>query len=214
MRSIPASVRPKGLARFLASSAAVRGVVACGVVVCGGAVVFPGCGEEVPIIPRGAWYIEFQDSGSKCEVAYHKANVGTVGSKGELELKANGSDSADVACSVKASGGGYAVSGEVTYKGQYLSVEVANLKKDQTFEDPAKGRIELQTGTTAEAYSSSDCIVYFVDDQLVDKGKVWASFQCPEIVGPNASTCEIVQGYFAFELCDGTQTEEDGGEEE
>ncbi len=199
MRSIPASFRL---------------ALGFGSVVAGAAVVFPGCGEEVPIIPRGAWYIEFQDSGSKCEVAYHKANVGTVGSQGELELKANGSDSADVACSVKAAGGGYAVTGEVTYKGQYLGVEVANLKKDATFEAPATGRIDLQTGTTAEAYSSSDCIVYFVDDQLVDKGKVWASFQCPTIVGPNESTCEIVQGYFAFELCEGTQTEEDGEEAE
>ncbi len=167
-----------------------------------------GCSDPVPLIPRGAWSLTFQDTGSECTVAGHNAAVGQVEADGELELKANGTDDAEVSCEVKTAGGGYAVSGKVRFKGQYLSLNVAEVKKDATFEEPATGHVEFQTGQTAKIYRSDECIIYFVDDQLVDKGKVWGSFQCAAVQGPNDSICAVQQGYFAFENCVGSETEE------
>lgn len=172
-----------------------------------------GCSDPVPLIPRGAWSLTFQSPSSDCDVIGHNANAGTVEAKGKLELKADGSDGAEVACEVQASGGGYSVQGTVRSGGTYFDIDIGELKKAATFEEPSTGRIEFQTGTTVEIYRSDECIVYFVEKQLVDKGKVWASFQCASVTSGN-SECAVQQGYFAFENCIGTSTGEDGEEEE
>lgn len=175
------------------------------------AVGFSGaCSDPVPLIPRGAWSLTFQAPSAKCQVQGHNANVGTVGPSGDLELKADGSDKAVVTCEVKPSGGGYSVSGKVRVPGQSLTVDIPLLKKDQSFDDPATGDVDFLTGQTGDLYSG-ECIFYFVKDQLIDKGKVWASFQCPEVVNGD-SVCAVQQGYIAFENCIGTATEEDGEE--
>jgi hypothetical protein len=172
-----------------------------------------GCEDPVPLIPRGAWSIQFQNTGAACDIQTHPAAVGTVESEGKLELKADASDGAEVSCEVKAAGGGYAVSGKVQFKGQYLSINVGELKKDATFEAPATGSVEFQTGQTAELYRGSGCIVYLTENQIVDKGKVWGSFQCELVTGPGDSECAIQQGYFAFENCVGSSTGEEEEEE-
>lgn len=172
------------------------------------AAAFSGaCSDPVPLIPRGAWSLTFASTTAACEVSAHPAAVGKVAADGELELKADGSDEADVSCEVKASGGGFDVSGKVRFKGQYLSLQIPELKKGATADEPGVGEMEFVTGKTVEIYRG-DCNFYFVEDQLVDSGKVWATFQCPEVVA-GESQCGVQVGYIAFENCIGTSTEED-----
>jgi len=172
------------------------------------AAAFSGaCSDPVPLIPRGAWSLTFESSTAQCDVSAHPAAVGTVAAKGELDLKADGSDEADVSCEVKASGGGFDVSGKVRFKGQYLSLKIPELRKDATSDEPSVGEVEFVTGKTVEIYRG-DCNFYFVEDQLVDAGKVWGTFQCSEVLA-GESSCGVQVGYFAFENCIGTSTDEE-----
>lgn len=175
------------------------------------AALFTGaCSDPVPLIPRGAWYVAFQDPGAECNVANHQGQVGVVGSDGEIEYKADGTDDAEVECTVEPSGGAFAVSGRVRYKGQFFSISVESLKADATLDAPSTGSIELQTVQSTDVYRGSDCIVYFNDSgQTVESGRVWGSFQCPAISGGAGDTCSIQQGFFAFENCIGGDTEEE-----
>lgn len=175
------------------------------------AALFTGaCSDPVPLIPRGAWYVAFQDPGAECNVANHQGQVGVVGSDGEIEYKADGTDDAEVECTVEPSGGAFAVTGRVRFKGQFFSISVGSLKADATLEEPSTGRVELQTVQSTDVYRSSECIVYLNGNgQTVESGRVWASFQCPAISGGAGDTCAIQQGFFAFENCIGGDTEEE-----
>lgn len=174
------------------------------------ALVSGACSDPVPLIPRGAWFLVFQDTGVDCNVATHEGKVGEVGSSGEIEYKSDGTDEAEVECTVEPSGGAFAVSGRVSFKGQYFSVAVGSLKADATLDAPSTGTVELQTVTSTDVYQSSECIVYFNDNgQTVESGRVWASFQCPSVEGGAGDTCEVQQGFFAFENCIGGETEDE-----
>ena len=170
-----------------------------------------GCSDPVPLIPRGAWSLTFQDTGSDCNVSNHPANVGTVGSDGEVEYKSNGTDNAEVECTVEPSGGAFAVSATVRFGGQYLSMNVPKLKSSATLEEPSTGSLEFATGKSVSIYGSDECIFYFVKDngQEISEGRVWGSFQCPAVSGEQGDVCAVQQGYFAFENCIGAATEED-----
>lgn len=167
-----------------------------------------GCSPypDEQILSRGAWALAFEGSEPSCAVAPHEARIGTVASKGELELKADTSEGAVVECRVKPTEEGYAVAGTVRLDGQYLTVVVPALRTDATSAAPSAGSIELATAKSDGVYRSDACSVYLVDDELVDDGKVWASFHCPTITGAYGSSCGVTEGTFAFDLCDGTES--------
>jgi hypothetical protein len=168
------------------------------------------CSDPVPLIPRGAWALTFQDPGADCNVATHNAAVGVVGSSGEIEYKSDGTDDAEVECTVEASGGAFSFSGRVRYKGQYLSISSDSLKGSATQDDPSTGSVQLQTVQSTDIYGSDECIFYFNGNgQTIEAGRVWGSFQCPAVVGGAGDTCVVQQGYFAFENCVGSAEEEE-----
>ena len=175
------------------------------------AALFSGaCSDPVPLIPRGAWFLVFQDTGAACNVETHNGEVGTVGAEGEIEYKTDGTDEAEVDCTVEPSGGAFAVNGRVRYKGQFFSIAVNSLKADATLDAPSTGTVQAQTVKSTDVYQSNECIVYFNDNgQSIESGRVWGSFQCPSVAGGAGDTCEIQQGYFAFENCVGGETEDE-----
>jgi len=172
------------------------------------------CSEPVPLIPEGAWAVTFRDPGADCNVATHNSGVPAetaVGDSGEPELVVNGTEEAEVECEVSPSGGSFTFSGRVRYKGQYLSIRSSDLKAAATLDEPSTGTVEFQTVKTSAIYSSDACNLYFLPDsgQGIEAGNVWGSFQCPSVGGAAGDVCEVQQGYFAFENCLGSQTEEE-----
>lgn len=171
------------------------------------------CSDPVPLIPRGAWAITFQDPGADCNVTGHNAAVPveeSVSSSGEIEYVADGTEEADVECTVEPSGGSFSFRGRLRYKGQYLSLTSSDLSATATLDEPSTGSIELQTVQSTRIYRSSECIFYFNDNgQTIESGRVWGSFQCPAITGGAGDVCAVQQGFFAFENCIGGSTEEE-----
>jgi hypothetical protein len=161
-------------------------------------------------IPRGGYEVTYHDVPESDCGAEIDSGVGRVGSTNAdaLALQADGSGDAEVSCNVKASGDGFAVSGFLRYSGQYLRVVIPELRTDATREAPSPGRIELQTQFTGDAQRSDDCIFYFVGDQLVDDGKVWATFECPAIPVADED-CAVHTVAFAWELCAGSANDDE-----
>lgn len=172
------------------------------------------CSDPVPLIPQGAWAITFQDPGGTCNVTGHNANVGTVGSEGDIEYKTDGTDGAEIECTVEPSGGSFNFSGRVSFKGQYLSISASGLKAGATVDDPSSATLEFQTVQSSDIYRGSSCEIYFNENgQAVEEGKIWATFRCTEIVGNQGDTCSLQTSFVAFDNCVGAATE-DGEEEE
>ncbi len=171
------------------------------------------CSDPVPLIPRGAWAVTFQDPGGDCNVTGHNSSVGTVEAEGDIEYRTDGTEGAEIECTVEPSGGSFNFKGSVSYKGQYLSITADGLKAGATIDDPSAASVEFQTVQSTDIYRGSGCQIYFNENgQAVEEGKIWATFACTDIVGSQGDTCRLQLGYIAFENCVGAATED--GEEE
>jgi hypothetical protein len=125
----------------------------------------------------------------------------------------DGEGSMKVSCSVRSSGSGFDVSGQVTSPAkdaqgmaiQPTSVFIStSLAKDAV---DAPGTLRLQDSFTSTAYDASKCkftVQPAAGEKLaVDSGKIWARVACTELTDlhdVSGSACDV-DGYFIFEKC-------------
>ena len=171
----------------------------------------PGCSDDVPPTPKGAFSVSFQDTGTECAVKSHNMTVGSVTDTSKQTLLSDGQENAEVKCKVTGSGP-FAVSGSILQAGKFLDVTVGSLASGTKLEGPATGSVGYAGGVeTSNTYSSkadTPCNFYFTTGQQgVAAGRVWMAFDCPKIVS-GQSTCELVTSYVIFENCDKGDAEE------
>ena len=178
-----------------------------------------GCSDPVPPTPQAAFSVTFLDSGPDgsqgCEVTGHNATLGDVTPTTKDKLIKNNVEGAEVECSVTGSGS-FNLDLSAFQGSNGLFITVAGLKPrgsgGPTRDNPAPGTVGFHSSTTAlEVYASSGtgCNFYFADDsnQDVAAGRVWLTFNCPEIV-QSMSKCELGDSYAIFENCTGTAEED------
>lgn len=174
-----------------------------------GLALLSGCSDPVPPTPRGAWTVSFVDTGAACQHKGHNTKVGDVGPSTKNAVVVDGTEGADVDCSVKASGAGFAVDASLTQNASGLSVLIGQIAPSATDMAPAQGAISYVSPETVDAYLTppdSKCDFYFVPGgQGVAAGRVWLSFGCHKVEA-EGSVCEsmqtyALQGYAIFENC-------------
>lgn len=185
------------------------------------ATAFVGCGDAPPLIARGAWFLNFGDSGTNCQHADHNKMVGEVSADARTKLVDNDEllDSSDpesaveVSCSLIDDGSGKVSfsAAQSTAQGgsRYLTLVVPELTAGATEDKPAKGTVAYTSQETANVFNSTECNFYFLPGtgQGLKPGQVWLTFNCPEIAAAIDDVCRINIGYAAFENCD-TKDEE------
>jgi len=170
-----------------------------------------GCGEPPPIIPRGAVFIGFSDTGADCAVMSHNLAIGEVNASAKLALLEDGATSggatATIECKVTGGPSGpFNVDATAKLSDKNVLFAIDQLPIDATEQDPFPGALAMTDVITADPYSASpadpmtSCEFYFGPEQDATPGSVWASFKCSAIVA-QMSTCGITQGFLAFENC-------------
>jgi len=164
----------------------------------------PGCSDDVPPTPKGAFSVSFQDTGTECAVKSHNTTVGSVTDTSKQTLLADGSEGAEVKCKVTGSGP-FAISGSILQAGKFLDISVGSLASGTKMEAPATGALGYAGGVeTSNTYGTKDvpCNFYFTSGQQgVAAGRVWMAFDCPKVEA-GQSTCQLITSYVIFENCD------------
>jgi len=165
------------------------------------------CSDPVPPIPKGAWVVSFIDTGAECLIPSHNAAVGTVSANSLSKQLSDAEDGAVVACSVTGAGP-FKVDAKATYQSEKVQIVIKSLPANATEAEPAMGGMVYSGKTTQGTVYGSDpmqpCAFYFAPNsgQGVSAGQVWVSFKCPKVVSNSGmSSCEIEQGYAAFNNC-------------
>ncbi len=173
--------------------------------ICVGLALLSGCSDPVPPTPRGAWTVSFVDTGIDCQHGGHNAKVGDVGPSTKNAVVVDGTEGANVNCSVRAAGKGFAVDASLQQSDKYLTMLISEISASATETAPAKGGVGYSSANTVDTYTTTEtdkCDYYFVPSaQGVAAGRIWVSFKCPTLYA-EGSTCAITQGYAIFENCD------------
>lgn len=175
-----------------------------------------GCSDPVPLPAQGAVTLSVRlptstnagtcpDSGTTYSVGGPVAP--TTANWGDSLV--DGDKGAHISCSVKASGGGFAISGTLsayTTEGESypITVTVANGVVDATGNGTAN--ITVYTPKLSASYSSTTaCTLKALGNPpAVKGGSVWASFSCPSITSPPSGVCQVGPSVIVFENCDGS----------
>lgn len=162
------------------------------------------CSDPVPPTPRGAVSVSFVDTGIDCAHAGHNTEIGKVGPASKDQVIVDGTNDADINCTVRVAGDGFSVEATATQKDKALTIIIDKLTAKNTEEAPATGGIAYTSAKTVDSYlnaTGSPCEFYVIPPaQGVAAGRVWLSFKCP-VVEAEGSVCQISQGYAIFENC-------------
>ena len=179
-------------------------------------VAAPGCGDDPPPEAKGAFSVTFQDDGPGgppgCAINQHNTTVGSVTNTSKQTLLANGSEGAEVKCSVTGSSS-FTVSGSILQSAKFLDISVSGLSTSATADAPVKGSVAYagadKTATTYGSKSDKPCEFFFTDapPQGVAAGRVWVAFKCAEL-DSDQSQCSLGTSYAIFENCSKGDEEE------
>jgi hypothetical protein len=184
------------------------------------AAVFVGCGDAPPLTPRGAWFVNFVDSGTNCQHADHNKMIGEISADSRTKLvdheelldPADPESGVSVSCSLIDDG-----SGKISFSAaesaagpRILTLIVPELTAGATKDKPAKGTVAYTSAETAKTFNSTECNFYFLSgtEQALKPGQVWLTFDCPEFAAAIDDVCKLNIGYAAFENC---KTENEDG---
>lgn len=184
-------------------------VLAAGSVITTALIAF-GCSEPAPIIARGAWAVQFVDTGVDCQIANHNVGVGEVSADKRTTLVDDETNDTTVGCTVIDNGGSfYFDAAESNKAGNVLTIVVSDLPSGATKDNPATGTVSYRSSNTQAQFSSTECIFYFKEGtgQSVKAGNIWVTFECPEIAAGIDNVCQIQVGYAAFENCSSKEEE-------
>ncbi len=155
--------------------------------------------------PSGAYLVHFV-GGAGCNVQSHQGTLGSVTAATHGAVVANGTDGAQVTCSV-AGTGPFKVSASITQGDNALSIEVGSLPATATKKDPATGGATFASSTTTGktfSVASTDpnaCTFYFIAPESIAPGKVWLAFACTSLSNDTQDTCQAYESYVLLENC-------------
>ena len=174
------------------------------------AVTTIGCSDSPPTPAQGASHVVLQfNSTTACPVSGTNSwsiprgsltNSTTVGSQ-----IVDGSGGSSVSCTVRAAGGGFAVSGALAAGSFSFSVSAGSLSPGSSgnaFEGTAN--ISQYAGDILMTMKGTDCRITVSQTQgaQIGPGKIWADFDCPTFNPTSASSggC-AANGTFVFGNC-------------
>jgi hypothetical protein len=163
------------------------------------------CGDPVPPTPQAAYFVNFSDPGATCPQNSHQSELGVVDAKTRTGLVVDGTNDTQVRCTVSGSGS-FAVDARAT-RADSLTISIPSISASATQAAPATGKVGYSSAETAgNQYApptDMPCQFYFQPGtpQSVAAGKLWVTFQCPQVIDGNGNQCRITESVALFENC-------------
>jgi hypothetical protein len=164
-----------------------------------------GCSDAVGDPPRGNLAIQLgstpdRPDGTKCPSIGHNANIGVPGpTLSQPGQRIEDGEGAAVNCSVKG-GDPYNFTTQISQGS--ISFFMRGTVAAQGTGTSTLVYTDNQLGATMENAADKPCTVAVNEHSLqVAKGRIWASFECPQIRAQPTYYCSA-KGVFVFENCD------------
>jgi hypothetical protein len=124
---------------------------------------------------------------------------------GQITFVKDGDAGADVFCSVTPSGNGFQAQGALEVGADVFEYKV-NLAATNDEANKATGSVSYRTVSTVSKYTSppeTPCNFWVTPSQEVAAGRIWAQFECPQILNLSAGRgCAIGSSTIAMQNCD------------
>ncbi len=153
-----------------------------------------GCSDPAEPPPQGGASMMFA-GGAQCTAFPKEFSIGSASSVHKT-LLTDGDGGAQVSCSVKASGSGYAVSARLALDTRLLTFS-GTTSKDMTNSAKVSARATelFEPGSTGQPCE--------VEVNEIGEGRAWLGFTCTGLVAAGSPhTCDIRDGWLAIENCD------------
>ena len=163
------------------------------------------CGDPVPPTPQAAFFVNFSDTGASCPQGSHQSELGVVSAIARSGVVVDGTNNTQVRCTVSGSGS-FKIDARATQVDS-LTLNVPSISPSATQAAPATGNVAFLSAETAgnqySAPSETPCQFWFQQGtpQSVGAGKVWLTFQCPQVIDGNGNQCRITESFALFENC-------------